>query len=358
LGVFAQDRVQLLDGGQAEPYFRRPATMPNPVQGSNQPKVEVVSDLAAAQREVDAYLGRLSAGAVEPEAQLPVNLDKNRAADAFKTWLNSLSLVPGDLKTSAHLGELKPIAIPFWVVNSMTYSSYTGEKGSNYKTTESVEQNGQMVNKEVTRTSWNYAHGEVKQLFDRVILVAGGNLSDAHVKLLQPADPGRLQSYNPGSLQGFAVAKHNVDPKACFNKARSWMEAEIKKLVEKDIGGDQRKVAKVETRHTGVSLKLALAPAYQGSFTYKGKTYPVLINATTGAVEGEYPVSAGKVALVVLIFLLIFAAIGGALYWFVVRPAMSHHAEAPRPAIVQTAKLNQLAWTFPAGPEVEEGGWR
>jgi hypothetical protein len=323
--------------------------MADPTKTTAQPKVEVVSDLAAAQREVDAYLARLGAGTVEPEAQLPVNYNTSRAADAFKTWLNGLALVPGDLKSSAQLGDLKPIAVPFWVVNSMTYSSYSGERGTNYKDTESAPQNGQVVNREVTRTSWNYAYGDVKQLFDKVTLVAGGNLTEAQLKLLQPTDPHRLEPYRASSLQGFSVQKHTLDPKACFNKARSQMEDEIKSLVEKDIGGDQRKVTKIETRHTGVSLKLVLVPAYQGSFKYKGKDYPILVNASTGAVEGQHPVSAGKVALVVVLILAIFAAIIGAGYWFVVRPMLNKHKDGP--AVVQPDKPNPPAPGKPNPPD-------
>ncbi len=310
--------------------------MANPLFGSN--KIEVVSDMAAAEREVQSYLGKLSN---EPEVLLPFAVDRNGAADAFKKWLGSLSLVPGDLTTKAELAPVKAVCVPFWAVHSMTYTGYVGERGEEYKDTEYyTDASGQGKTREVTKIAWKPASGEVKQNFDNLYLCAAGGLPETHVALLSPKEVRDPQPYSEGATADATVMRSGLDPKAAFNKARTMMEAEIRKLVEKDIGGKQQKVTKMETRHLGVSLRQLLVPAYEGTYRYGGKDYKVLVNGVNGQVTGDHPVSAGKVALVILIFLAVVAAIFGAIWFFLVKPNMNKQKQSERswerPALVRT----------------------
>jgi hypothetical protein len=310
------------------------------------PPVPVLSDLAACEKEVENYLARLTAQKnVEPEGYFPFALDGARASAAFTQWLNGLSLVPGDLKTGAKLNGLDAKYVPFWVISSMTYTSYKGERGENYKETEGyTDAGGQQRTREVTKVRWVPAAGEVRHHFENVVLCAGSGLSDAQVALLRPKDLRQLAGYSPGAVDGTAAERPAFDAKAGFGKARAAMEADVKKLAEKDIGGAQQKVTKLETRHVNVGVKLVLVPAYSGTFGYKGKNYPLLVNGLTGEVQGEHPVSAGKVALVVVIFLLVVAAVAAAAYFFLIRPNM-HRTEAPAPPAceVRTAALPAAA---------------
>jgi hypothetical protein len=306
------------------------------------PLPPLMSDLAACEKEIENHLARLTAQrAVEPEGYIPFGLDGGQASAAFTKWLNGLVLVPGDLKTTARLNDLQAKYVPFWVASAMTYTTYKGERGENYKDTEGyTDANGQHRTREVTKVRWVPAGGEVRHHFEDLTLCACSGLPQAQVALLQPKDLRRLAGYSPGAIDGAVVEKYTIDPRGGFAKARALMEAEVKKLAEKDVGGAQQKVTKLETRHVNVNLKLVLVPAYSGSYRYKGKDYPLHVNGATGEVQGEYPVSAGKVALVVLIFLLIFAAIVAAAYFFLIRPNLQR-SEAPTPAAceVRTASL-------------------
>jgi hypothetical protein len=305
--------------------------MNNPMTSNRPP---VLSDLAATERELETYLARLtSQPTVPPEAHLPFATDQHQAAEAFNRWLASRAMVPGDLKSAARLGGLEAKYVPFWVVSSMTYSSYKGERGENYKDTEGyTAPDGSYKTREVTKVRWTPVTGEVRHNFEGEILCGLTSLSQEQVTFLTPRDLRQLSSLNGSQPAGGPVEKYTLGPREIFNKARTTMDADTKGLVEKDIGGNERKVAKVETRHTGVTIKHVLVPMYRGSFQYKGKDYPILVNGATGEVTGEHPVSAGKVAMVVLIFILIFAAIAGVLYWFVIRPHLKH-AEGPGPTM-------------------------
>jgi hypothetical protein len=318
--------------------------MNNPMTANRPP---VLSDLAAAERELETYLARLTAPpAVPAEACLPFATDPHQATEAFNRWLASRSLVPGDLKTAARLGGLEANYVPFWVISSMTCSSYKGERGENYKDTEDyTAPDGCHKTREVRKVRWTPITGEVRHHFESVILCGLTSLSPEQATFLTPRDLRQLSSLNGAPPSGAPVEKYTLGPREIFNKARAAMDADLKGLIEKDIGGNERTVAKIETRHTGVTIKHVLVPMYRGRFHYRGKDYPILVNAATGEVTGEHPVSAGKVALVVLIFILIFAAIAGALYWFVIKPRLKH-AEGPAPAAPAMAVACQPA-AFP-----------
>lgn len=287
--------------------------MPNPVSSTN--KVELVSDLAAAEREVEGYLSRLAQAGGQPDSCLPFALDKPAATAAWTKWLGGLSMVPGDLTRTAELGTLKQVYVPFWVVNSMTYTKYQGEKGEEYQDTEYyTDASGSQASRQVAKVGWSYAEGEVKHNFENLTLCGVSGLPDLHLALLTPRE---LKSAQPfGGVNGeVTVQRSALDPKGAFNKARTQMEGTIRKLTEQDIGGKQQKVNKLETRHVGVSLKQILVPVWEGSYRYKGKDYKVLIHGASGEATGEQPISAGKILLVIFIFLAVVAAIGAAV-WF------------------------------------------
>ena len=109
------------------------------------------------------------------------------------------------------------------------------------------------------------------------------------------------------------------------------LEKNLRALVERDIGGKQQRITRMDTRHVGVSLKLLLLPAYEGTYRYGGKAYKVLINGDSGDVSGDYPVSAGKVTFLILLILGALGLIGAAVWFFLIRPNIQQRSEVPPP---------------------------
>jgi len=309
--------------------------MPNPL--FEYIKTEIFGDVASAEREIEAVLSRLIAAGSQPDFLIPFTLDKSGALSAFHKWVQGLSFVPGNLKTTADLGSIKQCFVPFWAIHSMTCTSYSGERGVEVKTTEEyTDAAGEVKLREVTKIDWQPVWGEVRQLFDNVYLCAAGDVPEAHLGILQPREIRNHQSFTPGATGETAAKAVFLDARAAFNKARDTMEKKLRSLVETDIGGKQQRVNRMDTRHVGVSLKLLLLPAFEGSYRYAGKQYKILINGATGDVSGDYPVSAGKILFLILVILGSLAVIGAAIWFFLFRP-QSHaksEVEVERPALV------------------------
>ena len=52
--------------------------------------------------------------------------------------------------------------------------------------------------------------------------------------------------------------------------------------------------------------KYCMLPIYRINFSYKNKTYTNVMNGQTGSLGGDYPKSAGKISLVVILSILGF----------------------------------------------------
>ena len=193
---------------------------------------EFLSDVAAAERQVDAYFAQLhSQPTVPPEGAAAFALTSEQAVEAYTRWLNSLSFVPGGLKRFADLGALKAVYVPFWVVNAMTHTTYQGQRGVNHLETEHYQDaQGNAQTRQITRTQWSPAIGEVTHYFENVLISGKDALPPAHVTLLTPPDLiQKMEVYAP-DRHTHPVEPYTVDPRAAFTRARTEMEAEIRKL--------------------------------------------------------------------------------------------------------------------------------
>jgi len=78
------------------------------------------------------------------------------------------------------------------------------------------------------------------------------------------------------------------------------MDGQIRRLVRRDIGGDEQRISSVSTRHDDVTFKHVLLPVWISAYRYGDKVYRFLINGRTGEVQGQRPWSVWKIVLVVL----------------------------------------------------------
>ena len=285
---------------------------------------EFLSDVAAAERQVDAYFAQLHAQpTVPPEGAAAFALTSEQAVEAYTRWLNSLSFVPGGLKRFADLGALKAVYVPFWVVNAMTHTTYQGQRGVNHLETEHYQDaQGNAQTRQVTRTQWSPAIGEVTHYFENVLISGKDALPPGHVTLLTPPDLiQKMEVYAP-DRHTHPIEPYTIDPRTAFTRARTEMEAKIRMLVGANIGGDRQQVDGSQTRYVGVSVRHVLVPCFQGAYKYRDKSYDVLINGFNGEVTGAHPVSAGKIALLVLGVVAAVAIIVALFWFFVIAPAM------------------------------------
>ena len=242
---------------------------------------------------------------ISPDYLLPFNLDKKQALERTSQWLRGNWFVPDKLKRDAiSYAHFKGIYIPFWTYDADTYTRFTGQRGDTYY--EEVRR-GDKVQR-IARTRWSMAfNGQVQHFFDDVLIAGTNSLEKKYLAKLAPWDLQHLVPFKEDYLRGFVTEKFQIGLRDGFKSARQQMESAITQMVKRQIGGDQQRIINQQTQWNRLTFKHILLPVYVSSFRYKGKKYQFIVNSRTGEVQGQKPLSAAKIALVVMGVLLLLA---------------------------------------------------
>lgn len=249
---------------------------------------------------------------IKPQAVLPFVLSEAQARNAMEDWLGRLWFAPSGLLAYARRGRrMTGVYSPFWTFDADTASTYAGMRGDYYYETVSVirEINGrqQRVPQQVRRTNWRRVQGQVARRFNDVLVLASTSLPRRLTDGLTPWDLSHLNAYNPQYLTGFEAEGYTVPLSDGHAIARQEMAGVIGMDVRRDIGGDEQRVERIQTRHSDETFKHILLPIWTAAYKYNGKSYRFVVNGQNGRVQGQRPYSAWKIALAVIAALMVMA---------------------------------------------------
>ena len=241
---------------------------------------------------------------IKPRSLLPFRVTREQAGEAFRSWIAGLWFAPSRLKHDAARGKIDGIYLPAWTYDADCSTTYTGERGDDYYTTETytTTENGQTVTKtrEVRHTRWSYVSGTVANSFDDVLIIATDTLPTPYLDKLQPWDLKDLHGFEDAYLSGFVAMSYDIDLHDGFNRARGVMDVKIQQTICSDIGGDHQRIASHQTTFGKITFKHLLLPVWMSAYQFHAKTFRFFVNARTGRVDGERPYSWVKITALVL----------------------------------------------------------
>lgn len=251
---------------------------------------------------------------IKPKALLPFKITKQEGNELFRKWLDSLWFAPNDLKAYARReGKLAGMYIPHWTFDSDTTTPWRGQRGEHYYETETytTTENGKSVTRtrQVRKTRWYPASGTLKHFFDDTLVVASESLPRKYMTALEPWDLDDIVPYSDEYLSGFRTESYTVDLETSWSLAAARMDQEIDRMIRREIGGDEQRITSKSTRHADITFKHILLPVWLSAYRYREKTYRFIVNARTGAVQGERPWSWIKITLAVIAALLVLAVV-------------------------------------------------
>jgi DNA-directed RNA polymerase subunit RPC12/RpoP len=253
-------------------------------------------------------------GLIRPKSLLPFKLKQNEAREKFKKWISSLWFAPSNLKKALTIsGRLKGIYLPYWTYDTKTQSSYFGQRGDYYYTSETytTTENGQTVTKtrEVRHTRWSSASGHVLNTFDDVLVPGSTSLPERFLLALEPWDLANLVPFDEKYLSGFITEKYRTDLEQGFEKAKEIMKQSILRTVCSEIGGDEQRILELRTSYSSITFKHILLPVYVCAYKYKAKLYQFIVNARTGEIKGQRPWSWIKIGFTIVLGATIIGAL-------------------------------------------------
>lgn len=264
--------------------------------------------------------GATTASIIKPKAILPFAVTQQRALHEFRKYAGKQIFAPGDFRCMVKSSDnLYGMYIPYWTYDTLVQTDYNGERGEDYRTTETytATENGKRVTKvrNVTKTKWYDVTGRVSNQFDDLTVIASQTLPAKQANNLNPWNYKALVPYNDAYLAGFAAEMYNINVEKGFDSAQELMKPQIESSIRGNIGGDHQRVGTYNSKFYNVTFKHILLPIWINTYKYKGKTYHFLINGQSGEVQGEPPVSAMKILMLVLGILafvvLLYAMFGG-----------------------------------------------
>jgi ribosomal protein S27E len=246
---------------------------------------------------------------IAPDGILPAAIPKQQATVQVKQWLGSRWLAPGSLQQLARQESIQGVYLPHWMYDAQTVTQYTGQRGEYYYVTERYQARDQkgrpvMATRQVRRTRWYPAAGEVSRFFDDLLIPATRAVNSQRLAALTPWDLDKLHAYEPAYLSGFKAQRYQVPLDEGYTQAQQIMTAQIQSDIRRDIGGDEQQIHSMNPRFFDEAFRHLLLPAWIAAYRFQGKVYQVIVNARTGEVQGERPYSAAKIALLVIAILL------------------------------------------------------
>jgi len=250
-------------------------------------------------------------GLIPPEAVVPFRMDKSEATASFGKWIKSRMFAPNALKKLALMqGGLQGVYTPHFTYDANTYTAYEGRRGvDRIETYTTTDAQGNSQTQTRTVTDWYPASGNVERFFNDVLVP--GTTKVVPDKLAK-AGPWALESsvpYQPEYLAGYSALRYDVDPPKALDEAKTGMAKVIEEDCRSDIGGNHQRVTSMDTRYADLMFKLLLLPIWIAAYSYRAKTYQVIVNAQTGEVLGDRPYSAVKIAMAIIAGLILVAAV-------------------------------------------------
>lgn len=246
---------------------------------------------------------------IAPDGVLPVKVTKGAAQTEVQRWLATRWFAPNALKRIAQPEGISGVYLPFWSYASDTSTRYSGERGEHYYETETyttTDNNGNTVqqSRQVQRTRWYPASGQVSQSFTDLLIPATRAVNQRRLTGLEPWNLHAMVPYEPAYLAGLKAQRYQIELADGFETAKQVMDSRIRETVRRDIGGDEQQIESVQTEYAAVTFLHLLLPVWMGAYRFQAKVYQVLVNAQTGEVQGERPYSSAKIALLVAAILL------------------------------------------------------
>lgn len=243
-----------------------------------------------------------------PGALIPFKITEDDVIKMYENWIKRKKLAPRDLRKKKKLTHMRGRYVPYFTFDAQTESNYTAQRGDYYYVTVRTK-NG---TRRVRHTRWTRVSGFYSEFYDDALVNASKLFNAKLVDRIHPFDAKELYVYKPKYVAGYLAETHRIKLGDAFVEAKQIMHDEIIRGVKRQIGGDVVRNVVCKTNYYDISTKHILLPIYVAKYTYKQKEYQFLVNGQTGRIYGKAPISAIKIALIVLsviILLIIFGVI-------------------------------------------------
>lgn len=248
--------------------------------------------------------------AFPPSALIPFRISKKKAQSNIQQWLKKGWFHPNSLAKSAQLEKFHGIYVPTWLYNAEVTASYKVEIGYYYYVTvEDVDSEGNRITRQEQRVRWEPHWGTYSDTFNNVSVEASSQITQDQWEKILPFSYTETWEVTPQFFPGYYVELYEKGPEQAWTIAEAIIDRETKNRIVTQLPGDTYRNLQINIKKHNVKFRHLLLPIWVSHYTFKGKTYYVLVNGETGKVGGKKPISVWKVIFAILIVILLILGI-------------------------------------------------
>jgi DNA-directed RNA polymerase subunit RPC12/RpoP len=244
------------------------------------------------------------AAGMKPTTVVPFKVSYDGALQDYRSWIKRRFYVPRAVKKNIPNPNLHGIYLPSWTYDADTFSSYNGQFGEHYTV---VVGSGKNRHTEI-RTRYYFVNGTISNLFDDVLISSSTRLEQQKLDGIAPFNTNESMEYDRRYLVGFSAEHYTIDVKNGWIIAKRKIDDSIKRSIINKYHPDVVSYLNVKTMYNKITYKYVLIPLWLCTYKYKSKEFGFMVNGESGKITGRYPISAGKVIVTILFFILIIMA--------------------------------------------------
>ena len=242
---------------------------------------------------------------IRPRSLLPFTVTESTVREQIRKWYASKWLAPNRLKTRALVDRVHGVYIPYWTFDAHVVCPWTADAGHYYYESETYYQNGRRRTRQVRKTRWVPASGEVRHFFDDEPVPGTQGIPLDLLRQVEPFPTQELVPYDTAFLSGHVVEHYQVVLTEAAGSSQAQMHDTLMGLCASQIPGDTHRNLVIHPTFSGQTFKHILVPIWLLTYVFGRKSYQVLVNGSTGRIAGRYPYSPWKI-----FFLVVLAIIG------------------------------------------------
>ncbi|MDQ3214010.1 MAG: zinc ribbon domain-containing protein [Acidobacteriota bacterium] len=244
---------------------------------------------------------------IRPQGVLPFKVSEPQVREQIRQWYASKWLAPGKLKQRALVDRVRGVYIPYWTFDAHAVCPWIAEAGHYYYTSETYrDSKGHTRTRQVRHVRWEPASGEVRHFFDDEPVPGTQGVSHDLLKEVEPFATVELVPYDTAFLSGFVVEHYQIVLLQAAENSQASMSRQLFEMAASEIPGDTYQNLEIKPVFSGQTFKHILVPVWLLSYLYGTKSYQVVVNGYSGRMAGQYPRSAWKIALLVLLAIVAF----------------------------------------------------
>lgn len=245
-------------------------------------------------------------GGLRPDLVIPFKLDKAAAVAALKKHLEGKFLLPAAFKDENHIDDIKCVYVPFWMFDADSDASFA------YRATRVRRWEDNRFRYTETKYYTVLRAGHIA--FEHIPVDGSSKMPDDLMESIEPFDFADVKDFDTAYLSGYLADKYDVTAEQSVERANARVRDSMRDEFLKTVTGYDSVTQQREsiTLENG-KVRYVLCPVWVLNTSWNGQNFLFAMNAQTGKFVGNLPADMGKFWRFLLLFSVIFGAVGAGL---------------------------------------------